>query len=184
MTTTGEMSMFEKISVPLEKFIEWWALAGGVLLLAVVVVTAASVAGNVLFHKPVPGDFEIVEVCAAIAAFSFLPYCQITNSNVSADIFTAGAGPRLVAAFTFLASLAALSFSILLMWRMSLGLLDYRSSQEVTMVYQFPLWYAFVTIVFSLFLLTLGSLITLIRAFNDTRTPHKPVAKPLTSFME
>ena len=170
MTAVGKGSKLAHFSAILEKFIEIWALAGGILLLLVVLVTAYSMAGNIIFSKPVPGDFEIVEVCVAIAAFAFLPYCQITDSNVSADIFTAGAGPRLTAAFSLLASLVALGFSSLLLWRMSLGMLDYQEYAEVTMVFQFPLWMAFVPILFSLFLLAVASLITLAKAWGKTHT--------------
>ena len=172
MITASEPSKLNKLSALLEKVIEAWALIGGILLLGVVLVTAVSMTGNILFHKPVPGDFEIVEVCIAIAAFSFLPYCQTTDSNVSADIFTFGAGPRLIAAFSLIASLTALSFSCLLLWRMSLGMLDYQKYAEVTMVYQFPLWVAFVPILISLFLLAVASVITLAKAWQGTCTGH------------
>lgn len=170
MTAAGEGSRLVKFSSVVEKLIEYWALAGGFLLLTVVLVTAYSMAGNLLFSKPVPGDFEIVEVCVAIAAFSFLPYCQITDSNVSADIFTAGAGPRLVAVFSLLASLVALTFSIVLFWRMYLGMNDFQRYQEVTMVYSFPKWIAFVPILMSLLLLTIACVITLVKAFKRTHT--------------
>lgn len=150
----------------IRKIIEYWALAGGFLLLAVVLVNAASLAGNIALAQPVPGDFEIVEVGVAVAVFSFLPYCQITGANVTADIFTAWAGPRVRGALGVLASLIALGFGILLLWRMSYGLADYRQYREVTTIYQFPIWYAFVPILFSLFLLSLACLITLYESVN------------------
>lgn len=180
MTTASGTPTSGRFASFLEKFIEWWALAGGILLVAVVLVTATSLAGNILFHKPVPGDFEIVEVCVAVAVFAFLPYCQITDSNVTADIFTAGAGPRLVAVFSLIASVVALGFSALLLWRMSIGMID---SEEVTMVYQFPIWYAFVPIVFSLFLLAVASLMTLTKSFNNARQ-GRPTQHPQSGFME
>lgn len=170
MITAGNNSKLVKFSAIVEKFIEYWALAGGLLLLVVVLVTAYSMAGNIFFHQPVPGDFEIVEVCVAIAAFAFLPYCQTTDSNVSADIFTAGAGPRLTAFFSLLASLVALGFSGLLLWRMSLGMLDFQEYRQITMVYEFPLWIAFIPILFSLFLLAIASCITLAKAWEKTHT--------------
>ena len=171
MATAGDNNSLSKIFKLMEKIIEGWALAGGVLLLMVVLVTAYSMAGNILFAKPVPGDFEIVQIGVAVAVFAFLPYCQITDSNVSADIFTARAGPKLVAVFALIASVIALAFSILLLWRMSLGMLDYRKYEEITMVYQFPIWMAYVPILVSLFLLSIASLMTSIRSLQQTRYP-------------
>ncbi len=42
---------------------------------------------------------------------SFLPYCQLTGANVTVDMFTAGAGPRTVAALGVLSALLALAVS-------------------------------------------------------------------------
>lgn len=148
------------------KIIELWALLGGLLLLAIVLVNVASLAGNVAFRQPVPGDFEIVEVGVAVSVFMFLPYCQLTGANVTADIFTAWAGPRLLSALALFASLVALTVAVVLLWRMSHGLADYRQYREVTTIYQFPIWYAFIPILVSLFLLVVACLITLIDALR------------------
>ena len=43
---------------------------------------------------------------------------------------------------------------------MSIGMSDYRQSEEYTAILGIPLWMAFPPILFSLFLLTLASLIT------------------------
>jgi TRAP-type C4-dicarboxylate transport system permease small subunit len=154
----------------IRRMIELWALAGGLLLMEVVLVNVASLAGNIAFNQPVPGDFEIVEVGVAVSVFMFLPYCQITGANVTADIFTAWAGPRLLAVLAFIASVVALIVAVLLLWRMSNGLLDYRQYREVTTIYQFPIWYAFIPILISLALLVVSSLITLLDAMRSART--------------
>ena len=164
MATPGITSPYRRIAAGIERAATLWALAGGGLLLAVVLVTAWSMTGNILFDQPVTGDFEIVEVCVAVAVFAFLPYCQLTGANVSADIFTQGAGPRWIAAFAVLASLAALGFAALLFWRMALGMQDYREYEELTMVYQFPIWIAFIPILVSLALLVLSAAVTLVDA--------------------
>ena len=76
-----------------ESAITIWALLGGVVLVAVVLMNTYSVIGN-NFGAPFPGDFEMTEMGVCIAAFAFLPYCQLTGSNVTADIFTSRTGPR------------------------------------------------------------------------------------------
>jgi TRAP-type C4-dicarboxylate transport system permease small subunit len=154
----------------IRRIIEAWALAGGLLLLAVVLVNVASLAGNIAINQPVPGDFEVVEVGVAVSVFMFLPYCQLTGANVTADIFTAWAGPRLLAMLAFIASVVALIVAVLLLWRMSNGLIDYRQYREVTTIYQFPIWYAFIPILISLALLVVACVITLLHAMRGVRT--------------
>lgn len=144
----------------LRKFIEIWALAGGILLLAIVLLNAASLTGNIFLNQPVPGDFEIVEMGVAVAVFAFLPYCQITGANVSADIFTSKAGPRTIRVLSAIASMVAFAFATLLLWRMYLGLLDYREYREVTTIYETPIWIAFVPILLSLLLLGVACILT------------------------
>lgn len=139
-----------------------WAIAGGVVLIAVVAVNVFSVVGSI-FGKPFPGDFELTEVGVAIAAFAFLPYCQVSGSNITADIFTAKASPRLIAFFTLLGSLVALAFCVILLWRMYLGMLDQKAYNATTAILQIPHWMAFLPILFSLALLALAALATLLR---------------------
>jgi TRAP-type C4-dicarboxylate transport system permease small subunit len=140
--------------------VEVWALLGGVLLLAVVGMNVLSVLGGVLW-RPFPGDFELTEVGVAVAVFAFLPWCQLTGANVTADIFTSRAGPRAVAGMGLLASVVALIFAGLLLWRMTLGLQDQRLYAYTTTIVQLPIWWAFVPILVSLALLVAASAVTL-----------------------
>ena len=145
-----------------------WALLGGAVLLGVVVMNVLSVLGGV-FAKPFPGDFEMTQVGIAIAVFAFLPYCQLTGTNVTADIFTSRASPRAVAIFSLFASIIALGFGLLLLWRMYFGMLDQRDYGYTTAILQFPHWLAFIPILISLALLALAALITLKQHFAQAR---------------
>ncbi len=148
--------------------IHTWALLGGFLLLAVVLMNVASVIGGVVW-KPFPGDFELTEIGVAIAAFSFLPYCQLTDANVTADIFTARASEALIAKFKMLAALVALTFSLLLLWRMYEGMLSQKEYGYMTAILQFPIWLGFVPILISLALLAVAAVITLFERSVSTR---------------
>ncbi|MFT7596355.1 MAG: TRAP-type C4-dicarboxylate transport system permease small subunit [Paracoccaceae bacterium] len=142
------------------RIITGWALMGGVLLLLVVLMHSWSVIGN-QFGMPFPGDFEMTEIGIAVVAFSFLPYCQLTDANVTADIFTSRASPHLIALFSLVASLIALAFSGILLWRMYAGMLDQKAYEYETAILQFPTWMAWIPILISLFLLMIASLVTL-----------------------
>lgn len=142
-------------------FIKLWAVGfGGSLLVVIVLLTAYSAASGFLLNKPIAGDFEIVQFGIAIAAFSFLPLCQITRANVVVDSFTLWTSPRAQMMMNLLGSLIALVFAAVLLWRMSIGLVDYYHHEEYTAIIGIPLWWAFPPMLFSLLLLFVGALIT------------------------
>ncbi|TYO91587.1 TRAP transporter small permease [Oceanicella actignis] len=142
---------------------ELWALAGGALLCAVVLMNVWSVVASALAGAPFPGDFELTEMGVCVAAFAFLPHCQMSGANVTADIFTMGASRRWLAAFSLAGSLAALCFSALLLWRMWFGMTDQMTYGYTTAILQIPHWQAFALILPSLALLAAASAATLAR---------------------
>lgn len=144
------------------QIINIWALCGAALLCCVVVVNVASTIGSI-FGTPFAGDFEITQVGVAIAVFAFLPYAQLSGANVSADIFTARAGPKTIAALTALGALMALVFALVLLARMSVGLLDQKAYGYTTTILQFPHWLAFVPILISLALLAVAAILSCIK---------------------
>jgi TRAP-type C4-dicarboxylate transport system permease small subunit len=149
--------------------IEIWALAGGCVLLALVLMNVESVVASAVWGAPFPGDFEMTQVGVAVAAFAFLPYCQLTGANVTADIFTSGVSKRWEAIFALAASLLALGFALLLAWRMWAGMLDQRAYDYTTTILQFPHWIAFIPILISLALLAVAAVMTLSAAARDVK---------------
>jgi len=146
-----------------ETVITLWALLGGLVLLGVVGINVASVIGGV-FGRPFPGDFELTEIGVAVAAFAFLPFCQVHDANVTADIFTARASARWVAGFRLAASLVAFLFAVLLVWRMYDGLLSQKEYGYTTAILQVPIWWGFVPILVSLLLLAVAALVTFVES--------------------
>ena len=159
MTSSAEENDRSGLFGAIGAAIGFWAILGGVLLLLVVAMNVVSVLGGV-FWVPFPGDFELTQIGVANAAFAFLPYCQITRANVTADIFTAWAGPRTISCLDLLASVVAFLFSLLLFWRMFEGMLDQRQYDYMTAIVQFPIWMAFLPILVSLAILAVASIVT------------------------
>ena len=148
-----------------------WAMLGGMMLLGVVAINGLSVVGA-LFSQPFPGDFELTQVGVAVAVFAFLPYCQLMGANVSADIFSSGALPRTIAFFKLLGSVVAFGFSTLLLWRMSLGMLDQLNYGYTTSILGFPQWIVYAVNLVSLALLSVAALLTGFGNLSDLRKPH------------
>ena len=144
-----------------------WALLGGAVLLAVIGINVVSVVGAATINKALPGDFELTEMGVAIAAFAFLPYCQIAGLNVTADIFTARASRLWLAVFALLASLVALAFSALMLWRMYLGMLDQKAYDYTTAILQVPQWWGYAAALVSLALWVVASFASVTTALAD-----------------
>lgn len=145
---------------PARRVIMLWALAGGLVLSLVVLVNVWTVIGG-LVGLPFAGDFELTEMGVAVAAFMFLPWCQLSGQNVTADIFTSGLRRDWQRRLAALGSAIALGFAALLLWRMTLGMLDQRAYALRSAILQVPVWWAFLPILVSLALLIVAAALTL-----------------------
>jgi len=121
----------------------WLAVAGGLLLFGMALLTAASVAGRGLFGAPVPGDFELVGIGTGVGVFAILPWCQITRGNVLVDFFMSGASARAKAVCDAIGAALYLFIAIVLTWRLGLGGLDMYQTGERSMTAGFPRWTTF-----------------------------------------
>ena len=150
----------------LRNLVTVWALIGGLILLFIVFLNVSSIIGGI-FLRPLPGDFELTKIGVAVAVFCFLPYCQLHRQNVSADIFTLWVNVKTRLLLNLIASILAFLFSILLVWRMFEGMLDQKAYNYTTTILQFPIWIAFIPVLFSLSLLACASILTLKQDWNS-----------------
>lgn len=140
------------------------ALLGGLVLVALVVITCVSVLGrmaNTLGHNawvesvaapvaallkhlgPVRGDFELVEAGVAFAIFAFFPWCQLKRGHATVDLVTQFLPPT---GQRFLAMLWEVLLALViaaLTWRLIVGTLDKASNGETTFLLQYPVWWGF-----------------------------------------
>jgi TRAP-type C4-dicarboxylate transport system permease small subunit len=130
------------------------ALVGGGLLLIAVAITIVSVVGRYAFAKPVPGDYELIEIICAIAIFLFFPYTHATDSNISAKFFTSGLSQRHQRILDVSNDVIFALIAALLTWRLAHGLENKLSTGETTILVRVPIWWAYVVAVLSMALLT------------------------------
>ena len=123
------------------------ALTGGLVLTALMLMSIASIAGRWVFSRPLPGDFELVEIGSGLAIFLFLPACQLRGANVIVDFFTTGLGRRGQAWLDASGALLYTAVAALFAWRLVFGGIDYLSYGERTMVLGLPLWWSFTLII-------------------------------------
>lgn len=146
-----------------------WAVLGGVVLLAVMLMTVVSVVMRATLGAPILGDYELVELGTAIGTFAFLPYCHQAGGNVLVDVFTNRAPEWVKGALGALSSLILLIIAAVLLWRMTLGGYDFYQYHETTTNLGIPRWWAFPPILISLALLVLVALVVLTRELAAVR---------------
>jgi TRAP-type mannitol/chloroaromatic compound transport system permease small subunit len=121
---------------------KYLAIFGGLVFVALVAMSIVSIVGRKVFSWPVPGDVELLQMCAAFAAASFFAYCHLVNGDVKVDFFTHHLAPRTVARLDALGSLLVGLFGSLLAWRTAAGALSVMEVGETSAILGVPVWIA------------------------------------------
>ena len=135
-----------------------FAAVGGMILVAITLMSVASIASRFLTSKGLQGDFELVQLGCAVAVAAFLPWGQMRGSHVMVDFFTERLAQRSKHALDALGALLLALCSAGVAWRMVIGTLELRASQESSMLLGVPSWYATLLMTPSFALLALTAL--------------------------
>ncbi|WP_417436173.1 TRAP transporter small permease [Hoeflea sp.] len=138
--------MFDRIDRLMRSLAAFLAILGGLVLIAVILATVASVTGRALLWiglGPIRGDFELVELGTGFAVFSFLPWVQINRQHASVEILTMHLGSTANRLIDLVADLLMLTIAILLTWKHWDGTLDKLAYGETTFIIQYPIWWAY-----------------------------------------
>ena len=122
------------------------AMVGIVLLVGIALISVISITGRALIGiglKPVPGDFELVEIGAALAVFCFLPWTHLSRSHAVVDIVWAVLPQWIKPPLIALTDLLMLLVWMLLIWRMGVATLDYYDNGETSFILLLPVWYGY-----------------------------------------
>lgn len=118
------------------------AIGGGLVFVGLVAMSIVSIVGRKLFSWPVPGDVEMLQMCAAFASASFFAWCHLVNGDVKVDFFTHNLSPRVVASMDAVGSLLVGLFGALLAWRTAAGAIAVFEVGETSAVLGWPVWIA------------------------------------------
>ena len=138
----------------------FFAAVGGLLLVAVTLMSVASIISRAIGDKALLGDFELVQLGCAVAVAAFLPWGQMRGSHVFVDFFTMAASQKLRDRLDGIGALLLAAGAALVAWRMVVGTIDLRDSSETSMLLGVPIWYTYALMTPSFMLLTLTGLYT------------------------
>lgn len=144
----------------------WTAVLGGLVLVALIVLTTVSIVGrtlNDLLHSDlaetllgglaqrlldlgigeVSGSYELLEAGVAFAIFSFFPICQLYTSHATVDVFTQALPDRATRVLMAFWEVVLSAVLILITVQLFGGVQRYYGNGETTLFLQFPLWWAY-----------------------------------------
>lgn len=146
-----------------------FAIAGGFVLCAMAVLTTISVTGRRFFDAPITGDFELIAIGTGVSVFAFLPYCQLKSENVIVDFFMSGAPDRVKSFFDAVGNLIYTLIIAVMIWRMTLGGINFYENDEMTLILEFTRWWTFPAAILCLALLLVVCAYTFVRSVKQVR---------------
>lgn len=150
----------------LEDLAKFCAVAAGLLLTVITLMTCVSVIGRNTTGWTLVGDFELAGSAAGAAVALFMPWCQFRRGNISVDFFTAKASPATQLRLDRLGALLLAAMMGLMAWRSAVGGLSAWKSQSGSMMLGFPEWIVYCGIVPPLLLTALIALAQAARGFE------------------
>lgn len=130
----------------IERLTKLLALMAGLVLLGIALMTTVSIIGRALIWAglgPIPGDFELVEMGAAVAVFGFLPYCHLNRGHVTVDILVGQFANGVFNFLTMVGDLAIAVIAMVIAWRLWFGLQERMAYGDTSMILGAPIWVAY-----------------------------------------
>ncbi len=116
------------------------AIAGGLVFCALVVLSMFSIIGRKLWSMPVPGDVELLQMCAASATATYFAWCHLNHGDMKVDFFTLHAPVRVNHALDALGSGLYALIGGLLCWRAGLAAISIKEAGETSTLLAWPIW--------------------------------------------
>lgn len=118
------------------------AILGGLVFVALVVMSIVSIVGRKLVSMPVPGDLELVQLGSAFGASAFFAYCHLNRGDVKVDFFTQHWQASKVMWLDAIGSLLIGLFGALIAWRTAAGAWTVFEAGETSAILGVPVWIA------------------------------------------
>lgn len=145
--------MIQRTKEPIRKLALAVAVVGGLILVALAVLTGISIVGRAFLWaglKPIFGDVELIESGVAFAVCSFMPWCQLQRGHASVSILTDQWNTAINAFIDLIVDVMLTFVAVLLLWRHVEGMSDKFRFGETSFILQFPIWWTYAAMVLGL----------------------------------
>ncbi len=127
----------------LERLARLCSILGGLLMIALMLMTCYSLIGRNAFGTALIGDFELTGIASGIAIAFFMPICQFKRDNIIVDFFTANRSAAFNHRLDRLGNLLMTVIFCLLSWRCALAAINAKETMGASMLLGFPDWIVF-----------------------------------------
>lgn len=148
---------------------KWLAIAGGLVLMAMVAMVLVSIIGRALIWvglRPITGDYELVSIGMGFAVFAFMPWAHLMRGHALVSLVTDSFGVGANAWILVVTDLMMLVASAFIAWRLYFGMMDKFAYRETTLLLRFPLGWAYAVGFIGAVVLVVVSLYVIARSLN------------------
>jgi|TARA_R110002126_G_scaffold152587_11_gene299691 TRAP-type C4-dicarboxylate transport system permease small subunit len=133
----------------IERLASHWALLGGIVVFAIMIVTSVNVGAFGLDRiarmygtniSALPGYEDFVKLAISGAALMFFPYCQLQRGHVVVDLFASSFPAGIVRFLDRLWLVAIVLLALFLTYWMILGMAETRDDSVLSPVLGWPEW--------------------------------------------
>jgi TRAP-type C4-dicarboxylate transport system permease small subunit len=153
------------------------AIAGGVVLTAIVIITVLSVVGRAFIWAglgSIRGDYELVEAGVGFAIFAFLPWTHLTRGHAVVSVFTDFLSARANAWIMVVSDALMLAIAAFIAWRHWLGTVDKFNYGETTLLLRMPLWWAYAAGMVGAAVFVIVAVYVLVRSIREALSDNPP----------
>jgi len=147
------------------------ALLAGLLLMAAVAVTTASVLRGAVLNRPILGDSEIVEMLLGVAVALCMPLCEMPAAHALVDFFTQKLPARGIAGLYALMRAVAAAVVAVLAWRLGIGGINMWDRERETMFLLIPYWWGYAAAALGMMLWTVCAGFVAVESAAKARQP-------------
>ena len=133
-------SLLSRIDRSLFKLETTMALAGGFVILALMLIAVAQILGRKLLNLPVPGFIDWVEQAMAVFAFLGVAYCHRLGGHIRMDILVSQLKGRALWFAEFTSTLVIFLLILVLTWGSWLHFMRAYSLGDSSIDIALPLW--------------------------------------------
>lgn len=153
------------------------AIAGGLVLTAIVIITVLSVIGRAFIWAglgSIRGDYELVEAGVGFAIFAFLPFTHLTRGHAVVSIFTDFLSARANAWIMVVSDALMLAIAAFIAWRHLLGTVDKFNYGETTLLLRMPLWWVYAAGLVGAAVFVVVAVYVLVRSVREALSANPP----------
>ena len=151
----------------LHAFTRWFAIAGGIGFVGLVMMSLLSIIGRKIAATPVPGDIEIMQMGTAIASAAMLAFCEMERQHLRVDFFTAKLSEKIRRVLDALSHLVLAVVALVIAWRTGLSALSLNEAGETSVILGWPVWVVVAGLVPSFMLLAIAGLYNTVHSLSD-----------------